>query len=291
MRLPYQAIGLGFVCALALTGSSEAQPKRMLTTPTPQQWADLAKQPDLSGTWIPDENDQHKQTEGYRFGKVDKSVNPIPWNAQMMKLHNAQVDAFRTGVPVLVFFGCLPMGMPSLMLVSHNAMEFLPTPGRMTILGEGDGNRLRRIYMDGRGHPADPDLSFHGDSIGHWEGDTLVVDTVGVLPETVIAEGEGSGLPNKGGMHIVERIHLVSADELHDDLVIDAPKALSHPYQTTRTWRRERDAETGIQEGVCQQGEFREATDKYGNPVFRPAPSNVDGTVIPLKTTKSGAGK
>ncbi len=59
--------------------------------------------------------------------------------------------------------------MPGFVLITRNAFEFLFTPGRVTVLGEMDGNRLRRIWTDRRGHPDDPDLSFHGDSIGHWE--------------------------------------------------------------------------------------------------------------------------
>ena len=77
--------------------------------------------------------------------------------------------------------------MPSWMLMTHNAMEILFTPGRITMLGEGDGNRMRRIYTDGRRHPEDPDLTIHGHSIGHWEGDTLVVDTVGIIAPGLIS--------------------------------------------------------------------------------------------------------
>ena len=79
--------------------------------------------------------------------------------------------------------------------MTHNAMEILFTPGRITMLGEGDGNRMRRIYTDGRRHPEDPDLTIHGHSIGHWEGDTLVVDTVGIIPQGYIAVSEAVGVP------------------------------------------------------------------------------------------------
>ena len=61
------------------------------------------------------------------------------------------------------------------------------------MLGESDGNRLRRIYTDGRSHPETPDPSFHGHSIGHWEGDTLVVDTVDILPQAPLAISEAVG--------------------------------------------------------------------------------------------------
>ena len=120
------------------------------------------------------------------------------------------------------------------MLITHNALEFAFTPGRVIILGESDGNRLRRIYTDGRPHPDDPDPTFHGHSIGHWEGDTLVVDTIGILPETFIAVSEALGVANNGDMRIIERIHLQGADVLHDDLEINAPHVLTAPWKTTR---------------------------------------------------------
>ena len=144
----------------------------------------------------------------------------------------AEEDA---GRPFPIIDHCFPTGMPSWMLITHNAFEILFTPGRVTILGEGDGNRLRRIYTDGRPHPADPDPSFHGHSIGHWEQGTLVVDTVALLPQAYLAVSEAVGVPNNGDMHIVERLHLLGPDTLADDLQITrqqgAVQALAHHAQ------------------------------------------------------------
>ena len=120
------------------------------------------------------------------------------------------------------------------MLITHNALEFLFTPGRVTILGESDGNRLRRIYTDGRPHPDDPDPTFHGHSVGHWEGETLVVDTVGIVPQSYLAITEAAGVPNNGDIHVIEHIHLQGTDFLHDDLEIIAPKILTRPWKTKR---------------------------------------------------------
>jgi hypothetical protein len=178
----------------------------------------------------------------------------------------------RAGKPRGLFVNCLPEGMPSWMLISHNALEILYSPGRVTLLGESDGNRLRRIYTDGRGHPADPDPSFHGDSIGHWEGDTLVVDTVGVLPQTLLAVSESVGVPNNGDLHVIERLHLAGPDTLHDDLEIGAPHVLSRPWKTTRIYYRQRARKYEIAEGECLQGMFTNGTDKDGNAVFVPVP-------------------
>src|SRR5207253_11197057 len=82
---------------------------------------------------------------------------------------------------------CLPPGMPGIMNQPY-PMEFLLTPGKVTIVIEAY-TQVRHIYTDGRPLPADPDLEFHGTSVGRWEGDTLVVETVGFSPLTQIERG------------------------------------------------------------------------------------------------------
>jgi hypothetical protein len=171
--------------------------------------------------------------------------------------------------------------MPSWMLISHNAMEILFTPGRVTLLGESDGNRLRRIYTDGREHPEDPDPTFHGHSIGHWEGDTLVVDTIGILPQTYIAISEDVGVPNNGNLRVIERIYLAAPDVLHDELEIIAPHVLTESWKTTRIYYRQRARSYDIVEGVCLQGSFLEETDRNGNAIFVPLPQTHDGIPSP----------
>ncbi len=138
---------------------------------------------------------------------------------------------------------------------------------------------MRRIYTDGRNHPPDPDPTFHGHSIGHWEGQTLVVDTVGILPETYLALGEAVGVPNNGDLRVVERIHLSEKDKdiLADDLEIIAPNVLTKPWKTTRLYFRQRARKFDIVEGVCLQGYFAERKDAAGNAVFVPIPQTADG--------------
>jgi hypothetical protein len=265
-------VAIGFAVASGGTAAAAgaAEPE---TNPPPQagDWAALAKLPDWSGVWTPSMSDQN----------VRMNAVPPPWNpaaaAQIAKL----VAAEKAGDPKGLFVNCLPESMPSWMLISHNAVEILFTPGRVTLLGESDGNRLRRIYTDGRGHPADPDPTFHGHSIGHWEGQTLVVDTVGVLPETYIASSEAIGLANNGDMHIVEHIHLVGPDTLHDDLEITAPHVLTRTWKTTLILFRQRARKYDIVEGVCLQGNYSEGKDAAGNNVFVPAPQTEGGNVLP----------
>jgi hypothetical protein len=234
--------------------------------PRPEDWAALARLPDWSGTWSPDISDQVAQIQS----------NPTPWTSKIAAEISQMTDEEKAGHPRGLFVDCLPEGMPSWMLISHNALEFLFTPGRVTMLGESDGNRLRRIYTDGRPHSADPDPSFHGESIGRWEGDTLVVDTIGVLPQAYLAISEAVGAPNDGDLHVIEHIHLAGANELRDDLEIVAPHILSRPWTTTRTYIRHRAKRFEIVEGVCLQGAFKDAVDGNGHAVFEPLPQ-VDG--------------
>jgi hypothetical protein len=274
MRL--RSIVLPLVASLALTslggGALAAGGEDLNPAPTAKAYAALAKLPDWSGVWTPFVSDQNARI----------TRDPIPWLPAVAAQIATMEAEEKAGRPRGLFVDCLPEGMPTWMLISHNAMEILMTPGRVTLLGEMDGNRLRRIYTDGRGHPADPDPTFHGHSIGHWEGTTLVVDTVAVLPQAFIAYSEASGIPNNGDLHVVERIHLVGGDTLHDDLEITAPHVLAAPWKTTRIFFRQRARKYDIVEGVCLQGSYAERQDDHGNAVFVPVPQ-ADGNPVPLE--------
>jgi hypothetical protein len=254
------------VLMLAATSAYAADPSAIDPAPKPADWVAIGKLPDWSGVWNPDITDQNAQIK----------TNPPPWTTAVASQIDALAAEEKAGHPRGLFVDCLPEGMPSWMLISHNALEFLVTPGRITLLGESDGNRLRRIYTDGRSHPPDPDPSFHGDSIGHWDGDTLVVDTIGVSPQAYLAISEAVGVPNNGDLHVVERIHLAGPDTLHDDIEITAPHLLTAPWKTTRIYFRQRAKKYEIAEGECLQGSFKEGVDAKGNAIFVPLPQ-VDG--------------
>ncbi|MHB8478614.1 MAG: hypothetical protein ACYDBZ_20350 [Steroidobacteraceae bacterium] len=232
-----------------------------------------ATTPDLSGVWIPDVKDQTRQ----------ESTNVPPWRSAILPQIEHMIAEEKAGRPFLLLSHCLPHGMPSWMLISHNAFELLTTPGRITMLGEVDGNRMRRIYMDGRRHPDDPDLTLHGHSIGRWEGDTLVIDTVGIVPQAYIAISEAIGVPNDGDMHVVERLHLAKPNVLHDDLEITAPKVLAAPWKTTRIFRRYPEQHYEITEGECVQEDLVPGKDAFGNDVYVPNPQGPYGSVHTVK--------
>ena len=128
---------------------------------------------------------------------------------------------------------CLPTGMPNLMRYAF-AFEFLFTPGRVTIVLEHDDTSVRRIYTDGRGHTDDSDPSYNGESIGHWDGQTLVVDTVGISSKAELI----AGVHTSGRARVTERIRLVDKDHLQIDTVVDDPVALREPWKITRVYTR-----------------------------------------------------
>ena len=140
---------------------------------------------------------------------------------------------------------CLPPGMPGIMGQPY-PMEFLLTPGKVTIVIEAY-TQVRHIYTDGRSLPEEPDPKFFGTSIGRWEGDTLVAETVGFNDFVQHARG----VPHGDKMKIVERFRLTDPDTMSIETTISDPDALTVPYTTTASLRRHRD--WTISEYVCEE--------------------------------------
>lgn len=116
------------------------------------------------------------------------------------------------------------------------AVEFLLTPGRVTITNEM--GLIRRIYTDGRALPADPDPTNTGFSIGRWEAQTLVVETVGIDPAALYPGPQPGAMPIGAGARINERIFLTAAGTLQFDIATEAPEVLTEPDRRTRTYSR-----------------------------------------------------
>ena len=103
---------------------------------------------------------------------------------------------------------------------------------------------VRRIYTDGRAHTDDPDVSYAGESIGHWEGETLVVDTTAITHKAELR----AGVKTSGQAHVTERIHLKDKDHLQIDTVVEDPIALKAPWRYSRIYER---SNSGFFERVC----------------------------------------
>jgi len=120
---------------------------------------------------------------------------------------------------------CLPPGVPRIMLIPF-PMQIVQAPGQVIMMFEYD-HFMRQIYTNRREHPKDLDLSWMGDSIGHWEGNTLVVDTVGLNDKTWLDQ---VGHPHSTALHVVERLRRADRETLTDDITIDDPKAYTKPW-------------------------------------------------------------
>jgi len=207
---------------------------------------------------------------------LDEGVWNIDWQAprrpaqpkpQLTPEAQAKADAAQRDGLQNRNANCVPPGVPVIMGWPY-PMEFIYSPGRVTIAIESD-SQVRRIYTDGRGHPADPDPTFNGDSIGHWEGSDLVIETVALNPTTEIAPGVG----HSDQTRILERVHKTGPDDLDITTTIEDPKVLTAPWTTTRHFVRHRDWR--IQEYVCEQNNH-DSVDAEGRPGFE-----LDGTAKP----------
>jgi hypothetical protein len=144
------------------------------------------------------------------------------------------------------FTNCKPLGMPFLQNIGGMPMKFFQTPGMVAIYVESSG-MTRFIHTDGRKHSEQPNPSYLGESIGHWEGDTFVVDTTGLAPDTVfqmgrdqraLAQGDHSPIagvifgPHGPNLRLVERMRLLDFNTLeiqttlYDETIFKQPYAL-----------------------------------------------------------------
>jgi len=129
-------------------------------------------------------------------------------------------------------YNCIPPGTPRVFAIGR-PFEIVQVPGRVFILYEWD-HTVRRIYTDGRKHPEGYFPTFMGWSIGKWEGDTLVVDTVGLNDKTWM---DGIGTPHSDELRVTERIRRRDRDTLEIEFRFDDPKAFTKPWGGKKTFR------------------------------------------------------
>src|SRR6476660_5880973 len=145
---------------------------------------------------------------------------------------------------------CLPPGMPAMMNMAYG-MEVMQTKDKITFFSELN-DALRRVYLDGR-KPTQKildDPTYAGYSTGHWEGDTLLVDTV-ALHENSFIEGFS---PHSEDMTTKERIRFTSPGILEDRITVNDPKALTKPWETVHTYRKADSPNDELREFACAEG-------------------------------------
>ena len=186
--------------------------------------------PNISGVWL---------VEKFAPILFPKGGAPLqPWAEMKLKATNPQTDD-----PNLA---CLPEGVPRFMISVPYPMEIFQGPASVLIIHEGT-SVMRQIHM-GRQHPKDLDPTYAGDSIGKWEGDSLVVDTIGFNDKTWL---DGGGIPHSTALHVVERIRRIDHDTLVDQFTIDDPMAYTKAITVQQVYKLKPDWE--IHEYVCEE--------------------------------------
>ena len=199
-----------------------------------------AGHPDFSGTWerYAPARDPKAPPSGVSGGLgLAIGVTPPPLKPEYVAAYEAVVkkrqDAERRGEPIAnANAQCIPQGMPGMMLAIF-PMEVLQTRGQLTIIQEAF-NQVRRIYI-GEDPPAveDAEPSFYGHSGAKWDGDTLVVETVGVKESVRYRNA-----PHSNQMRIHERMRMLDADRFEDQITVTDPVYFSGPWSWTWTYQR-----------------------------------------------------
>jgi hypothetical protein len=243
---------IGILCATLIFASAVAAQNFKRPAPTAADWAALAKLPDFTGVWeIPMGGPASRVTNpAVGIPPLRPSTPSLtPEYAAKKQAMTANADEDNQSA------NCLPPGLLGIMSQPY-PMEFLLTPGQVTIVIEAY-SEVRHIYTDGRPLPDDPDPTFFGTSVGHWEGDTLVVQSVGFSPQTEL----DLHTPHSDKMHILEKFRLVDPQTMSIETTITDPEALTAPYVTNRILKRHRS--WTIAEYICEQNN-RNFVDKNG---------------------------
>jgi hypothetical protein len=157
---------------------------------------------------------------------------------------------------------CFPPGMPKMMVMIYG-MEVLQTPNVIALTSEYQA-ASRRIWMDLKDHPPADELegTYTGHSIGHWEGDTLVVDTVGIRPD--VSYLRHIEMSHSDKTRIIERFHQTAPDTLVDDMTLMDPEVFVKPWIKSYTYHYRSDLR--IEEYVCLDN--NRAIDEQGRGKF-----------------------
>jgi len=170
--------------------------------------------------------------------KPGETVPMNKWSEEVMKKHQSKDDPEAN---------CLPTGVPR---HAPYPWKFVDNGAYMYMLFEGNIHSFRQIFMDGRKHPADPNPTWYGHSIGKWEGDTLVIDTVGFNDKFWF---DFVGHPHTEQLHVIERYTRPDLGTLVEEATIDDPGAYTKPFTITAKHRLLPGDE--LMEYICQENQ------------------------------------
>ena len=235
-------------CALALSGEAQAQPAASAIPDLSGYWT---KEGDFASTWEPPET--------LRPGPLMNTLSvPLLFAADpanpILKAKTAEVvkrngDSERGGVSVPVAHNlCWPEGVPAALLM-REPVQFLQTPKEITILYQRD-HQVRHVYLDVP-HAKNPPKTWNGESVGHYEGDTLVIDTIGLNDKSAI---DRFGTPHSDRLHAIEKYQMINGGRaLRATVTVDDPVAFNMTWYAQATYQRNRGP---IEEIVCAENNF-----------------------------------
>lgn len=184
---------------------------------------------DLSGVWMLDHTRPLTVVERFWMYELTEEEPPMtPWGQAQ---YDASKSSFGTrSYPLAdtndpIYHVCSPPGYPRVILHPF-PLQIVQSPGEVIMLFEYDSVR-HQIFTDGRAHNTALGPSWMGDAIGHWEGDTLVADTVNFNTKTWL---DRVGHPHSEALHLVERIRRPNHFHLTDDITVEDPKAYAKPW-------------------------------------------------------------
>lgn len=189
--------------------------------------------PDFSGVWSPDRNLIYDISDALKKGE-DLPIQP--WALKVTREHMSKDDPEAR---------CLPTGVPRL---APYPWTIAQTPKNVYFLFEGNIHSYRQIFMDGRQHTEDPNPTWYGESIGHYEGDTLVVDTTGFNDKFWF---DFAGHPHTAKLHTIERYRRPDSLNLTWETVVDDAGAYTKPF--TVYGHSTIQENTDLMEYICQE--------------------------------------
>jgi hypothetical protein len=188
----------------------DAGPKRPVPTGKTPRAAE--GKPDLSGVWSPEHTFIYDISVSLDKGET---LPMQPWAAKLTQEHMSKDDPEAN---------CMPTGVPRQAPYPWRLMQ---SPDLIVFLFEGNIHSYRQIFMNRKEHPKDPNPSWYGDSIGHWDGDTLVIDSIGFNDKFWF---DFAGHPHTEKLHVIERFNRTDLGHLEYTATIDDPGAYTKPF-------------------------------------------------------------
>ena len=225
---------IGLVMAgFIISGSSRsasAQTEQSSQTPSTAGSSSSSFDPhDLSGVWMQDRPRMGRVIERYWIYELTLEEPPMTawglaqYKAAKSSFGNHSFPIAETNDPI--YHSCSPTGFPRAFFHAF-PIQIVQSPTEVIVLFEWDSLR-HQIFTDVRKHDESLGPLWMGDAIGHWEGDTLVADTVNFNEKTWL---DRVGHPHSGALHVIEHIRRPDHDHLEDEITIDDPKAYSKPW-------------------------------------------------------------